>query len=65
VKGQTLNEDWEGEELLDIKDSQLPDALREYAKKFRNPGRYVIETGEGEYVLYAEDGELLDLYFLK
>jgi hypothetical protein len=60
-----MNEDWQGEELLDVDNPQLPDTLREHAKKFRNPGRYVIEVGESEYVLYAEDGELLDLFFLK
>ena len=58
-----MNEDWDGEELVDIEDPGLPDALREHAMRFRNPGKVVIVVGDGEYVLYAADGELLDLCF--
>ena len=59
-----MNEDWEGEELVDIDDPSLPDVLREHAKRFSNPGKVVIVVGDDEYVLYAEDGELLDLCFM-
>jgi hypothetical protein len=55
-----MNEDWEGEEVLDINNSVLPDSLREIGRQFKNPARYVIDLGGGEYLLYAEDGELLD-----
>jgi len=55
-----MNKDWEGEEVIDINDPSLPDALRKYGKQFKNPARYVIDLGCGEYLLYAEDGELLD-----
>jgi hypothetical protein len=56
-----MNEDWVGEDLVDIDDPALPDALREHARRFDNPGKVVIVVGDGEYVLYAADGELLDL----
>jgi len=59
-----MNEDWEGEELLDIDDPQLPEALRDHAKRFKNPGKVVIVIGDGEYLLYAADGEWLDLCFV-
>lgn len=59
-----MNEDWEGEDLVDINDPALPDALREHASCFNNPGKVVIVVGDGEYVLYAADGELLDLCFI-
>lgn len=55
-----MNEDWEGEEVLDINDPGLPNSLREIGRQYRNPARYVIDLGGGEYLLYAEDGELLD-----
>lgn len=58
-----MNEDWYGEELLDINDSSLPEALRAYGKQFKNPARFVIEVGDNEYLLYAEDGEMLDAVF--
>ncbi|WP_449371596.1 hypothetical protein [Thiomonas sp.] len=60
-----LNEDWENEEVLDIDDPRIPDAIRDFGAGFRNPARYVIDLGHGEYVLYGADGELLDLCYLK
>jgi hypothetical protein len=60
-----MNEDWENEELLDINDPSLPDALRDHGKLFRNPARYVIDVGDSGFVLYAEDGELLDIVHVK
>ena len=59
-----MNEDWEGEELIDINDPQLPDELREHGKQFSNPGRYVIDVGDKGNLLYAEDGELLDMVYI-
>lgn len=59
-----MNEDWEGDALVDIEDLSLPDALREHAGRFKNHGKVVIVVGDGEYVLYAADGELLDLCFM-
>jgi hypothetical protein len=40
-----VNEDWEGEELVDIEDPSLPVALREHAGRFKNPGKVVIVVG--------------------
>lgn len=60
-----LNEDWIGEEVLDIDDDLVPPTIRAHGARFRNPARYVIEAGPGEYVLYGADGELLDLCCLK
>lgn len=59
-----MNEDWEGEELININDRRVPKAVRDHGKRFKNPARYVIDVGDG-YILYAEDGELLDLVYLK
>lgn len=56
-----MNEDWEGEALVDIDDPRLPDALRYHAEQFDNPGKVVIVVGDGEYALYGADGEFLDL----
>jgi len=55
-----MNEDWEGEDVLDIDDPDLPDALREQGKLYKNKAQLVINLGDGEYLLYAEDGEMLD-----
>lgn len=48
------------EEAIDIDDPGLPDALREHGKQFRKPARYVVDLGDGEYLLFSEDYELLD-----
>ena len=60
-----LNEDWVGEEVLSIDDARIPPTIQAHGARFRNPARYVIEVGPGEYVLYGADGELLDLCCLK
>ena len=52
--------DQENDEAIDIDAPRLPDALREHGKRFRKPARYVVDLGGGEYLLYAEDYELLD-----
>jgi hypothetical protein len=51
--------DQENDEAIDIDATSLPDALREHGKRFWKPARYVVDLG-GEYLLYAEDYELLD-----
>lgn len=56
-----LNEDWVGEEVLPIDDECIPPLVRAHGERFRNPARYAIVVGAGEYALYAADGELLDL----
>jgi hypothetical protein len=60
-----LNEDWAGEVVLSIDDAEIPELIRRHGARFRNPARYVIDLGEGEYLLYGGDGELLDLCHLK
>lgn len=52
------------EELLDINDPRVPDIVREHGRKFRSPATHVEDLGEGEFVLYAADGELLDMVYL-
>lgn len=59
-----LNEDWVGEVVLSIDDAGIPEPIRRHGARFRNPARYVIDLGEGEYLLYDGDGELLDLCHL-
>ncbi len=60
-----LNEDWIGETVFSIDDPEIPDIVRRHGARFRNPARYVIDLGNGEYLLYGADGELLDLCWLK
>lgn len=60
-----LNEDWVGEVVLAIGDPEVPEVVRRHGARFRNPARYVIDLGGGEYLLYGGDGELLDLCFLR
>lgn len=50
----------DNDEAIDINDPKLPDALREFGKRFKEPARWVIDLGDGEYLLYSEDYELLD-----
>lgn len=56
-----LNEDWAGEIVLAIEDEEVPETIRAHGARFKNPARYVIDLGNGEYLLYGGDGELLDL----
>ncbi|MEW5889132.1 MAG: hypothetical protein AB1768_08760 [Pseudomonadota bacterium] len=59
-----LNEDWAGEVVLSIDDAEIPELIRRHGARFRNPARYAIDLGGGEYLLYGGDGELLDLCHL-
>jgi len=47
--------------LIDIADPSLPAALRAMANTYEPPARFVVKQGEGEYDLFSEDGEELDL----
>ncbi|MCX8086943.1 MAG: hypothetical protein N3C63_08605 [Rhodocyclaceae bacterium] len=60
-----LNEDWVGEIVLAIDDAGVPENIRRHGARFRNPARYVIDLGHGEYLLYGGDGELLDICRLR
>lgn len=48
------------DEAIDIDDPRLPGVLREHGKCFKKPARWAIDLGNGEYLLFAEDYELLD-----
>lgn len=61
---EVLNEDWIGEDVWTIDDPRVPEEIREHGASFRNPARYVIEVGEGEYLLYAGNGDLIDMCVL-
>ena len=56
-----LNEDWEGAVVLAIDDEEVPDVIRVHGARFKNPARHAIDLGNGEYLLYGGDGELLDM----
>lgn len=60
-----LNEDWAGEVVHAIDDPEIPAIIRRHGARLRNPARYAIDLGQGEYLLYGADGELLDLCWLK
>lgn len=51
------------EEVMDIEDARIPEAIRAHARRFCTHVRYVVYLGGGEYVLSAEDGEVVDLVF--
>jgi len=53
------------ETTLDLDDLRVPSEVREHGLRFRNPARLAVDLGNGEYLLYAEDGELLDLIYLR
>lgn len=54
----------DGDERADINDPCVPDEVRDHGRRFKKPARYVIDLGNDEFILYAEDGELLDLVSL-
>lgn len=60
-----LNEDWIGAVVLAIDDPEVPEIIQRHGARFRNPARYVIDVGDGGYLLYDGDGELLDICALK
>jgi len=45
--------------LIDIYNPSLPNALRSMANTYDPPARFVVK--QGEYDLFSEDGEELDL----
>lgn len=51
----------EGGILIDINHESLPDALRSMANDYAPPARFVVKQGDGEYGLFSEEGEELDL----
>lgn len=53
------------EDIIDIDDARIPQAVRTHGAQFRNPARFVVDMENGEYVLFAEDGALLDLVHLR
>lgn len=53
------------EVMVPIDDPGIPLELREHGTRFRNPAAWVEDLGDGEYALYAADGELLDLVRLR
>jgi len=52
-------------EVMDIDDPRVPEEIRHHGMQFRKPARYIVDLGNGEYVLSAADGELLDLVCLQ
>jgi len=60
-----MNEDWEGEDVIDINDKRVLELVRQHGRLFQNPARTVIDACDDSYILYAGDGELLDMVYLK
>ena len=52
-------------EVIDIDDPRVPEAVRQHGRRFRQPARYVVDLGGGEYALSTQGGELLDLVCVK
>lgn len=57
--------DNDDEVVMDIDDLRVPEVVRDHGLRFRKPARFVTDLGNGEYVLSAADGELLDLVYLR
>jgi len=49
---------------LDIGDATVPEAIREHGHQFRKPARVLADLGNGGYILFAEDGAVLDMVIL-
>lgn len=60
-----MNEDDDDEKLLDIDNETVPETIREHGRQFRKPARIVADLGDGEYILFAENGEVLDMVILQ
>ncbi|HEX5314019.1 MAG TPA: hypothetical protein VFX38_03800 [Gammaproteobacteria bacterium] len=52
--------DEDDEEILDVDDVAVPEIVRDHGRRFRKPVKYVVNLGNDEYLLFAEDGEWLD-----
>ena len=52
------------DDVFDIDDPCVPIEIREQAARFRTPVRYVGLDG-ADFYLFAEDGELVDIGYLK
>lgn len=50
--------------IFPILDPRVPDEIRTFGLQFRNPAAFVEVLSETEYVLFASDGELIDLVVL-
>ncbi len=61
MKKPSWFDDEDGGELLEIDDPRIPQVVREHGRRFCKPACYAHDFGDGAYVLYAQDGELLDL----
>lgn len=59
-----MSED-DDERLVDIDDATIPDVIREHGREFRKPARMVADLGRGEYILFADDGEVLDFVIVR
>lgn len=55
----------DSEEFLDIDDERVPEVVRDHGRRFRKTARYVVDLGGWEYILSAEDGEVLDFVYLR
>jgi hypothetical protein len=53
------------DEIMDIEDVRVPEAICAHGTRFRRPAHFVIDLGDGEYILTDVDGEVLDLVYLQ
>ncbi len=60
-----LSDEDDDEGILDVNDPAVPEIVRDHGRRFRNPAKYVVPLGNDEYVLFGEDGEVLDGVWLK
>lgn len=59
---ETANED---EPVLPINDPAIPFEIQAHAARFQPPATFAIDLGHSEYILLADDGETLNLVYLK
>lgn len=48
------------EDFMDISDLRVPEQIRTHGARFKKPGCTVAEH-QGDWWIFAEDGELLDI----
>jgi len=52
------------QDIWPIDDARVPRWVREHGLRFRYPAAFVERLAEGEYVLFGDDGELVDMVYL-
>lgn len=58
-----LDETLDQQDIWAIDDYRVPLWVREHGLRFRYPAAFVECLGDGEYVLFGDDGEMVDMVY--